>query len=326
MTMSRSAPTTPTHSPENLNAIQGPIAVNGVSLGSPAHSLLAVCGQTSRTVTTNGGDSVRVFDTLGSQNTYTVTASTVSRPGAAAISFSNIGWLQVAGSYGANYAVQTTPAGARTQLSGTPNPETTNVTSTGQGSILEVYGDDGNDQVVIHNTGQGSGVLVNGGYGNDQIGLENTSANSAIKLIGEGDDDTLYAQATAAGTVAQLDAGDSPHDSNLVNPGQQGTLCTGPQNPPTPVQLLHFSATRKGPNSALIRWASAGEATISGYRLYRQDQQQRLLVARRLGHGSVQGHAYRVLDRHSSAVARYLLDVIGTDGSRRRYGPIRSTR
>lgn len=95
---------------------------------------------------------------------------------------------------------------------------------------------------------------------------------------------------------------------------------------PTAVQVRSFTATPSA-KAILLRWRTASEAGVLGFNVYRG----RSAHARKLNHalirakGSPAGARYSWLDRGAQKGGRYRLQVVNVDGSRRWYGPLRST-
>jgi hypothetical protein len=87
---------------------------------------------------------------------------------------------------------------------------------------------------------------------------------------------------------------------------------------PTAVTVTWFKAARSG-RDVVVRWRTASEARVLGFRVYRGG---RLLTPSILrAQGGVRGHAYAFCDRNAAAPPAYVLEVVRQDG-RFRIGPL----
>ena len=93
---------------------------------------------------------------------------------------------------------------------------------------------------------------------------------------------------------------------------------------PTAASIMRVGASR-GSRGVLVRWRTASEVNVLGFRVYRQSHGRRILLNRSLilGRGSVVGARYRFLDRSpgTASAARYWIQEIDRDGSRAWHGP-----
>lgn len=87
---------------------------------------------------------------------------------------------------------------------------------------------------------------------------------------------------------------------------------------PTAVALRSFTAARK-PTSTVLRWRTASEVGLAGFHVYRARGSAWVKLSRTLvrARGSVAGAAYSWRDRGAPARARYRLQAVGLDGTRR---------
>ena len=96
----------------------------------------------------------------------------------------------------------------------------------------------------------------------------------------------------------------------------------------TAVALRSFAASRSG-RSVLVRWRTASELSLAGFRLYRQTSGKPVLLNARLipAIASAAGRSYSFRDRLPAGVraARYWLEALRLDGTSVRFGPIRAS-
>jgi beta-glucosidase len=88
---------------------------------------------------------------------------------------------------------------------------------------------------------------------------------------------------------------------------------------PTAVTLRSFTAVRHG-SPVVLRWRTASEAGVVGFRLYRDGARLVRVVA---AHGPVAGAAYTVVDRLRAAAATYRLEAVHAGGATSRLGTAR---
>jgi len=93
---------------------------------------------------------------------------------------------------------------------------------------------------------------------------------------------------------------------------------------PTAVQLTRFTATRSG-RDVRLRWRTRSEAAMLAFNVYRGAASHRTRVTHRpiFAAGRVAGATYSWVD-HRRRGSSYWLQIVGTDGTKSWYGPVRA--
>jgi hypothetical protein len=154
---------------------------------------------------------------------------------------------------------------------------------------------------------------VNGGDQNDSMVLT-ARDNSGARLNGENGDDTLHLLSSGPGSQIRLDGG-AGTNAIVVDPGQQGSVCTGG---PTAVRLSALRASRHG-RAVSVSWRTGAEVGIAGFDVFRQGAGRFVRANRELipSRGAAAGHAYRYVDATAPAGSlRYRIEGIGANGAR----------
>jgi hypothetical protein len=129
---------------------------------------------------------------------------------------------------------------------------------------------------------------------------------------------TLSVDALATGTIS---------NTACYNPGGLpiGQLCDTTTTTVNPVvaRMRSVSATRAR-NGVLVRWRTASEIDMLGYKVYREVRGHRVRLNRLVITAKNHAATYSYLDRTASKrPGRYYIQAISLDGTRSWFGPAR---
>jgi len=159
------------------------------------------------------GDQLFVFDFGNTAGvSFGVTESTISRSGAATITYGTTESLQLdAGSGDDTIAASTTADAVNTTLNGGSGADSIMLTTTGAGANVKVDGEGGDDTISYAATGTGSATALLGGEGNDTV--TGTGSGDNVQIVGGVGDDSL----TGGSGDDAISGGD---DSDTITGGQ----------------------------------------------------------------------------------------------------------
>ncbi|MBI2477321.1 MAG: hypothetical protein HYV60_01320, partial [Planctomycetia bacterium] len=144
-------------------------------------------------------------------NTYTITATTIMRGGAATITYATMESLNVSAGAGVDTVTLTSAASVNTTINAGASGDSVTVLGTGALANTTINGEAGTETITIRTTAAGSATAVNGGDDSDTVNIGN-AADSLDGILGEvcvfGDDHdagaTMAASVTAKGAIVAL--------------------------------------------------------------------------------------------------------------------------
>jgi hypothetical protein len=127
--------------------------------------------------------------------------------------------------------------------------------------------------------------------------------------------DPATAFPSVATTTITLTAMDDPNTSNNFFF----------ETPPVLAATLRSFTAAPAPSGVSLRWRTASEVQVAGFNVYRERNGRRVRLNAKLiqAANTSAGHVYTFVDRKAprSGVARYWLQAVDLDGTRRWYGP-----
>jgi hypothetical protein len=266
----------------SLDGILGVICVQGDGHDARNTTLSVTCNATTISNTLASGDVLNISDAGDADdNTYTLTATSVSRAGVASIHYATVETLNVtAGKGNDQINVIDTAAGVNTKIQGNAGDDVVDVTITGAASIVIVDAGEGMDTVILQTTGAGSVTSVSGGDGNDTLTQVSNGAASGVGLIfGAYAQDQINIRSTATGSVTVATGGftsdtinissDAPANTGSLD-GILGTICVAGFVLGSPRTTLDVTCNGKTisntlPSGNVLNISDAGDGDANTY-------------------------------------------------------------
>ncbi len=253
---------------DSLDDILGPVCVNGDAHDASPTTTLTIQGGGNTLAT---GDILNVSDSADvDDHTYTLTATTLNRTGAATITYGTIETLNVTGAQGAedvdvlttvpsvnttftlpdnataendDIDVTTTGAGANVILNIGGGSDTVDIATTGLSAFTQITAVQDGVTANLLATGLASRTELNSHFGVDTVNVRTTAATSLVNIFTGLNSDTINLSSDAPANTGTLDGflGNVVIDANSCDPGSMTLTIKGFSNTRDICNVLNIS-------------------------------------------------------------------------------------